>query len=76
VLKYLTARDIAEELQCSLSAAYDHMRTMTRLVVGRSVRVHPSAFAGWKREREIVPSVVVQENLPKIRTVYPRTKPR
>jgi len=53
--KKLTAADIAEELQVSPATAYRLMAQMTRLVVGRSVRVSREAFDRYLRRQERTP---------------------
>lgn len=46
-MKHLTASTIADRLGVSRSRAYELMREMTRVVVGKSVRVSEQSFAAW-----------------------------
>jgi len=50
--RFLTARDIAGELQISLPQAYRIMREMLRCHVGRAVRVPRAAFEVYLRRQE------------------------
>ncbi len=52
---YLTARDIAGELQIPVRTAYEYMGQMLRLRAGRHVRVSRAAFEAWKRRQEEEP---------------------
>jgi len=45
-VKYLTAKDIAEELGVSRSLAYEIVRECARVVAGRTIRVSRAAFDG------------------------------
>ena len=51
----LTAADIARELSCSRSEAYEIMREMPRVVHGRKVRVTRKAFEQWRKRHTIQP---------------------
>ncbi len=53
---YLTAKDIAAELTIPLRSAYEVMKEMSHLRIGRSIRVSRAAFDAWQRAR-IVESV-------------------
>lgn len=50
--RYLTAKDIAAELQCSLRHAYALMPQMRCLRAGKLLRVSRTEFDRWCREHE------------------------
>lgn len=51
-MSYLKASDIARELSCSRSEAYEIMHEMPHLKHGRTVRVESAAFYLWRRNRK------------------------
>ena len=51
--EYLTAEDIARELQCSKSHAHKLMKSMVRLVTGRIERVTRNSFEAWLDARTV-----------------------
>ncbi len=59
-MKYLSPRDIAEEIGVSRSRAYEIARECTRIVVGRTIRVSRQAFDAWKKRHEESPACRVR----------------
>jgi hypothetical protein len=53
--RFLSADDIAKRLGVSRSRAFEIMRDMSRLKIGRSVRVSVEALAAWERRVTIGP---------------------
>lgn len=54
--RILNARDIAADLGIPLATAYEYMQAMTRLVLGKHVRVTRKAYEQWLRNREQKPN--------------------
>lgn len=86
--RYLTAEDVAERLRVSRARAYELMRELPRLVVGRCVRVSEKALLAWEQRHTRSPVEAARVAAPKralrvaaagdstpIRLTYPRTKP-
>jgi hypothetical protein len=48
---YMTAQDVAEELQIGLSTAYRTMRRMPRVQIGSILRVSREEFRAWRAAR-------------------------
>ena len=57
--KYLSPKDIANELGVSRSRAYEIVRECRRLVIGRSLRVTRETFDAWKRRKEELPDTPI-----------------
>lgn len=87
--RYLTAQDIAQRFLVSRARAYEVMRELPRLVMGRSVRVSERALLAWEQRhtrppaeglrvaapRRVLRLPVATDDTP-IRLTQPRTKPR
>lgn len=83
MMRLLTARDIAERLQCSRSYAYLLLRTKMRHEMhGRLVRVSEEEFQRYRARRRAEPlEALAREPAARpldglIRPIKPRTKPR
>ena len=51
-MNYLTPADIARELGVSVRSAYEYIRTMRHLRIGKHLRVSRASFESWKQCRE------------------------
>lgn len=87
--RYLTAEDLARRLRVSRARAYELMRELPRLVLGRNVRVSETALLAWEQRHTRPPAERVRVAAPRrelrvlaagdsapIRLTFPRTKPR
>src|SRR6478735_4006355 len=55
ITQYLTAADVANRLRVSRARAYELLKEMPVLRVGRTVRVAESDFHAWLRRSTVVP---------------------
>ena len=62
--KYLTARDVADELGVGLTKAYEILKQCTHLVTGHTIRVSRAHFEAWKRRHEELPADPPREARP------------
>ncbi|MBK8997690.1 MAG: helix-turn-helix domain-containing protein [Myxococcales bacterium] len=87
--RYLTAQDLAQRFRVSRARAYELMRELPRLAIGRSVRVSEKALLAWEQRHTRPPAEGVRVAAPRrelrlpvaaddtpIRLTQPRTKPR
>jgi hypothetical protein len=64
VIQYLSAKDIALEMNVSPTKAYKILKECPRIVAGRTVRVSRGSFEAWKRRHEHGPSWTEPEAAP------------
>lgn len=62
--RYVSAQEIMEALGVSRGRAYQLMREMPRVKVGRTVRVTEAAFKRWLEARTVLPTEAIPYRLP------------
>ena len=62
--RYVSAKEIKDALGVSRSRAYQLMRELPRVKVGRTVRVTEAAFKRWLEARTVRPTEPIPYRLP------------